>query len=132
MACTGTSRDWPPLLPAFLEKARSAIQQLPDAHTAQLETSMVLRLLPYRGSTLTVSPLRESWSGPHPADRKTHSRQDPLLSADRQSVVVLFSARRSLAVNFVNSVSEVLSCGPASLYESLENLAECTLALFVV
>jgi hypothetical protein len=36
------------------------------------------------------------------------------------------------AVNFVNSVSKVLSCGPASLYESLENLTQCTLALFIV
>ena len=40
--------------------------------------------------------------------------------------------RDSLAVNFVNSVSKVLSCGPASLYESLENLTQCTLALFIV
>lgn len=39
---------------------------------------------------------------------------------------------RPLAMNFVNSVCQLLCCGPASLYENLQNLTENSLALFIV
>jgi hypothetical protein len=52
--------------------------------------SVAMRLLPCRGSALGDHQTRheqlgESWSGPYRAHRKTHSRQHPPLSADRQS-----------------------------------------------
>lgn len=35
-------------------------------------------------------------------------------------------------MNFINSTCPLLGCGPTSVHQGLENLAERTLALFVV